>query len=46
MEKKYCVECGKEIPKTRLNQKRKILTCSKICSNKRDTTSSKYRKNG
>ena len=42
-EEKYCVECGEEIPEGRLNQKRKIKTCSKKCSNKRNTTASKKR---
>ena len=35
-----CIVCDKEISKERLKQKRRILTCGKICSNKYATTSS------
>jgi len=38
-----CYECGKEIPEYRLKAKRKIVTCSKECSNKRNTTPSHLR---
>ncbi len=39
-----CIECGKEIPKWRKNKVRNYITCSKICSNLRDNTSTKNRK--
>jgi len=39
-----CSECGKEIPPYRLKWKRKILTCSKICANKRSAIRSYERK--
>ena len=38
-----CVECGKIIPEYRAKNP-KIITCSKICSNKRATTSSEARR--
>ena len=39
-----CVVYDREIPKERLEQKRRILTCSKKCSNKRYATSPSARK--
>ena len=46
---KICIQCGKEIPEHRIKKfrkrKRKILTCSKKCSNNRSLTSSKNRNN-
>ena len=39
----FCSECGKKIPEERRNQKRVIKTCSKKCSNKRNTTPYKKR---
>ena len=38
--KRICIECGNIIPKYRT---KRAITCSKSCSNKRATTSSKKR---
>jgi len=44
-QRKYCIECHKEIPKGRLKyfKKKPILTCSKKCSVNRSLTASKRR---
>ncbi|KKM73851.1 hypothetical protein LCGC14_1406370 [marine sediment metagenome] len=46
MNKKYCIECVKEISESRIKQykKRGIKTCSKRCSVNRSLTSSRDRK--